>query len=324
MKIQDSIVINELTIGVTTVAFSKDQELVSCLKNCGFKNVLINVEGIRFSKEKLVEFLSVCDVAIVGLDTIDTSLLDKLPKLKAISKYGVGLDNIDFAACHKYGVDILHTQGVNKRSVAELTLGCMLALFRNIYVTSNLLKNGIWEKNGGIQLSHKTIGIIGVGSIGKDLVELLKPFNCTILVNDVINQDDYYRNNNLREASKEEIFQQADVITLHTPINNSTQFLINKETLQMMKKTAFVINTARGGIVNQDDLKWALQHNIISGAAIDVYEAEPPADEELISLPNMITTPHIGGNAKEAIKAMGTVAITNIQEWAKVKYGNNR
>jgi phosphoglycerate dehydrogenase-like enzyme len=319
MKIQDFTMINKLTIGVTTVAFSKDKKLVEYLKSFGFKKVLTNVAGARFSKEGLIEFLSKCDVAIIGLDKIDESVLSKVPNLKAISKYGVGLDNINFGACEKYDVDILHTQGVNKRSVSELVLGSMLSLFRNIYVTSNALKNGIWQKDGGTQLSDKTVGIIGVGNTGKDLIELLKPFNCKILVNDIVKQDEYYASNNLIEATKDEIFKKADVITVHTPLDDSTKYLISKETLQMMKSTSFVINTARGGIVNQDDLKWALQNNIIAGAAIDPYEVEPPEDKDLISLPNLINTPHIGGNAQEAVEAMGMAAITNIVEWAKVK-----
>ena len=311
--------ISKLTIGVTTVAFSKDKKLVEHIKSFGFKEVLTNVAGQRFTKDELIAFLSKCDVAIVGLDKIDESVVANTPKLKAISKYGVGLDNINFEDCEKYNIDILHTQGVNKRSVSEMVLGFMLSLFRNIYITSNLLKRGTWQKNGGTQLTGKTVGIIGVGHIGKDLISLLQPFGCNILVNDIINQDEYYQANNLKETSKEEIFKTADIVTVHTPLNDSTKYMINKDVLSTMKSTAFVINSARGGIVNQDDLKWALQNNIIAGAALDPYEIEPPKDTELISLPNLINTPHIGGNAQEAVEAMGMAAISNIIEWAKVK-----
>ena len=319
MKIQDSTVINKLTVGITTVAFSKDTKLVNYIKSLGFKNVITNVAGKRFTKEELITFLSQCDVAIVGLDKIDANIIENTPKLKAISKYGVGLDNINFKDCAKYNVDILHTQGVNKRSVSEMVLGFMLSLFRNIYITSNLLKQGVWQKDGGTQLSGKTVGIIGVGHIGKDLISLLKPFNCNIIVNDVINQDEYYKKNNLKEVSKEELYKTADIITIHTPLDGSTKYMINREVLKMMKNTAFVINSARGGIVNQNDLKWALQNKIIAGAALDPYETEPPEDKELISLSNLINTPHIGGNAQEAVEAMGLAAIENIMKWGKVK-----
>lgn len=317
MKIQDFTVISNYIIGVTTVAFSKDQELVDELNGIGFKQVLTNEPQRRFTQNELIEFLSKCDAAIVGLDKITEEVLSKVPNLKAISKYGVGLDNIDFEACKKYGVEVLHTQGVNKRSVSELALGCMLSLSRNIYVTSNDLKNGNWNKSGGIQLSGKTVGIIGVGHIGKDLIELLKPFNCNILVNDIIDQTAYYQANNLAECTKDEIYKNADVITIHTPLTSDLKHLINKDTLLMMKPNAIVINTARGGLINQDDLKWALQNKVIAAAAIDAYEVEPPDDKDFVKLPNLITTPHIGGNAQEAVKAMGLAAIHNIVEFCK-------
>jgi len=310
-------VINNITIGVTTVAFSKDIELIDELKSVGFKKVLVNEPQRRFTQDELIEFLSKCDIVIVGLDKITDEVLSKVPNLKAISKYGVGLDNIDFEACKKYNVEVLHTQGVNKRSVAELALGCMLSLSRNIYVTSNDLKNGNWNKSGGTQISSKTIGIIGVGHIGKDLVELLKPFGCKILANDIIEQEKYYKDKNLIETSKEYIYQNADIITIHTPLTDELKYVLNEEAFSMMKPNAIVINTARGGLINQDDLKWALQNNIIAGAAIDAYEVEPPEDKELISLPNLITTPHIGGNASEAVKAMGIAAIDNAVQFCK-------
>ncbi|WP_394628627.1 phosphoglycerate dehydrogenase [Vibrio barjaei] len=304
--------INDLTIGITTVAFSKDEELVNTINNQGFKNVLINQPQRRFTQDELIAFLAKCDVAIVGLDKINDEVLSRVPKLKAISKYGVGLDNIDFEACRRHNVRVLHTQGVNKRSVSELALGCMLSLSRRIYVTSNELKAGDWNKQGGMQVTGKKVGIIGVGHIGKDIIELLKPFGCEILVNDIIDQQSYYEENGLIEATKEEIFKNADIISIHTPLTEDLKYFINKDSLSLMKKRAIVINTARGGLINQDDLKWALKNNIIAGAAIDAYEVEPPTDSDLISLPNLITTPHIGGNANEAVQAMGLAAIDNI------------
>lgn len=317
MKIQDFTVISNITIGVTTVAFSKDKELVDELRNIGLKKVLVNEPKKRFTQDELVEFLSYCDIAIVGLDKITDEVLSKVPNLKAISKYGVGLDNIDFDACKKHNVEVLHTQGVNKRSVSELALGCMLSLSRNIYVTSNDLKNGNWNKSGGTQISGKTVGIIGVGHIGKDMVELLKPFGCKILVNDIIDQSEYYKANNLTETTKDDIYKNADIITIHTPLTSELKYVLNKKSFSMMKPNAIVVNTARGGLINQDDLKWALKNKIIAGAAIDAYEVEPPEDNELISLPNLITTPHIGGNASEAVKAMGLAAIHNAVQFCQ-------
>ena len=137
------------------------------------------------------------------------------------------------------------------------------------------------------------------------------------MFNDIIDQSAYYKANNLIETTKEEIYKLADIITIHTPLKSDLKHFINKKTFSQMKENAIVINTARGGLINQDDLKWALKKKIIAGAAIDAYEVEPPNDEELISLSNLINTPHIGGNSKEAIKAMGLAAIQNILAWSK-------
>lgn len=298
-------------IAVTTVAFSKNEYLRKKL-NSHFRHVRFNDSLKRLKRDELKCFLKDAEGVIVGLDEIDEDILKEVKNLKVISKYGVGLNNVDFSATSKYGVSVVYSQGVNKRSVSELALGNILSLMRNSYVTSNKLKMQEWDKNGGVQLSGKNVGIIGVGNIGKDLISLLKPFGCVVYVNDIIQQDEYYKRNNLIKATKEEIYQKCDVITIHTPSNDLTRGMINKNVFAMMKKEAYFINTARGDIVVQDDLKWALKEKIIAGAAIDVYDQEPPKDYEFISLPNLICTPHIGGNAKEAVLAMGESAIENL------------
>lgn len=298
-------------IAVTTVAFSKNEYLRKKL-NSYFRHVRFNDSLKRLKRDELKCFLKDAEGAIVGLDEIDEDILKEVKNLKVISKYGVGLNNVDFNATSKYGVNVVYSQGVNKRSVSELALGNILSLMRNSYVTSNKLKMQEWDKNGGVQLSGKNVGIIGVGNIGKDLISLLKPFGCVVYVNDIIQQDEYYKRNNLIEATKEEIYRKCDVVTIHTPSNDLTRGMINKNVFAMMKKEAYFINTARGDIIIQEDLKWALKGKIIAGAAIDVYDQEPPKDYEFISLPNLICTPHIGGNAKEAVLAMGESAIENL------------
>lgn len=304
--------INDITVGVTTVAFSKNSALMTQIKSIGFKKVKRNEEFKRFTKKELISFLKDCDAAIVGLDMITAEVLEQLPKLKVISKYGVGLNNIDFEACKRYNVQLLYSKGVNKRSVSEMVLGFMLSLSRNLYITSNLLKNSKWYKSGGFQLSNKTIGIIGVGHIGKDLIHLLKPFNCNILVNDIINQEDYYDSNGLTHVTKNNLFKQSDIITIHTPLTDQTKQLIRKETINIMKPSVIIINTARGEIVNLQDLKGGLKNGLVGGAALDVYDTEPPTDMELLSIPNLMNTPHIGGNAHEAVIAMGEASIDNV------------
>jgi len=303
-----------MRVAVTSPSFSKHPDLIAKMAT-EFPGAKLNSEGLRFTKQELIEYLKGFEAAIVGLDQIDEEVLLALPDLKIIAKYGVGLNNIDLDACKKHQVKIGWTGGVNRISVAEMVMGNALSLLRNLYQTSQLLSNGTWQKNGGEQLTGKTVGIIGVGHIGKEVVKMLQPFNCKILVNDIIDQSAYYQENNLIESTKEEIFKNCDVITVHTPYTEQTKYLLNKAAFDLMKSNAIVINTARGGIVDENDLFEALTQNNIKAAALDVYEEEPPTDTKLISLRNLICTPHIGGNAKEAVLAMGMSAINHLMEY---------
>ena len=205
-----------MRVAVTSPSFSKHPDLIAKMAT-EFPDAKLNTEGLRFSKKELIEYLKGFEAAIVGLDQIDEEVLLALPELKIIAKYGVGLNNIDLDACKKHKIKIGWTGGVNRISVAEMVIGNALSLLRNLYQTSNLLSNGTWQKNGGEQLTGKTVGIIGVGYIGKEVVRMLQPFNCKILVNDIIDQSAYYQENGLIESTKEEIFKNCDVITVHTP-----------------------------------------------------------------------------------------------------------
>jgi len=306
---------NNLRIGVTSLTFSQNQYLRAELNKHHFDEVKYNTGKYPLSENDLIKFFSELDGSIIGRDKINRTVLQASPQLKVLSKFGVGLDNIDFSACKNQKIEVLYSQGVNKRSVAEQTLAFMIFLMRNLYKTSNRLKKGIWEKDGGDQLTGKVVGIIGIGNIGKEVVDLLKPFDCKIMVNDIIDQKDYYQKNGLKESSKEKIYKEADIITIHTPLTELTRNMIQKNTFEKMKKSAFLINTARGAIVKQEDLKWALQNKIITGSAVDVYEFEPETDTEFLEIENLICTPHIGGNAREAVEMMGICAINNLVKY---------
>lgn len=307
-----------MKIAVTSKAFCKNEILMRELGK--YFDIKPNNHTKLLDTSETIELLHDCDGAIVALEKIDAKILKHCPKLQVISKYGVGLDNINLEDCKKFNVQVIYKEGINKTSVAEMTLGFMLMLIRNLYTTSIQLKNGNWNKNGGHSLYEKTIGIIGVGNIGKEVINLLQPFRCKILANDIIDQDEYYAQHNIIKSTKEEIFSSCDIITVHTPLTEETKFMINNQTLAMMQPTSFVINTARGGIVNLEDLKQALNLKQISGAAIDVYEQEPPTDTELLQIPNLICTPHIGGNSFEAVLAMGRGAINHLIKFAHGNY----
>ncbi len=284
------------------------QELLSVFPAAEFNDQLLD-----FTEENFAEFLDDSSGVIVGLEPITGPILEKCSNLEFASKFGVGLDNVDQEATEKHNVKIGWTGGVNRRCVAEMTLCFMIGMSRNIFFSANnLLNHNDWSKNGGHNLSNRVVGIIGVGCIGKELIKLLKPFGCNILVNDIVDQADYYQANGLIECSKEEIYAQADVVTIHTPLDNTTRGFCNAGVFEQMKETSYFINCARGGLVVQADLKQAILEGFIAGAAIDVFEMEPSDDLELINLQRLICTPHTGGSSDEAVLAMGRSAIGHL------------
>jgi len=300
-----------ISVAVTSKSFSKNTILRGELLS-KYKNVTFNDQGLKLQGDSLVEFLNGHDKAITALENIDDSVLGQLPTLKAISKYGVGLDMIDMEAMNKYGVKLSWKGGVNRRSVSELVISFSIALLRHVPASHREVLSGTWRQHVGGHLSGKTVGIIGCGFIGKDLVKLLQPFGCPILVNDIKRYDDFYEQYNIKAVDKEELLSKSDIVTLHVPLDGSTENMLSSERLALMKPTAILINVARGGLIDEEALKNMLLDGKLAAAALDVFAIEPPQDKELLKLPNFIVTPHIGGSANEAILAMGRAAIDGL------------
>jgi D-3-phosphoglycerate dehydrogenase len=262
--------------------------------------------------DMLVEFLNGKTKAITALETINEYVLSRLPELKVIAKYGVGLDMIDILAMRRHGKYLGWTSGVNRRSAAELTLAFAIMMLRHVPAANREVLSGTWRQQSGRLLSGRSFGIIGCGHIGKELVKLLQPFGCSILVNDIRKYDDFYDQYGIVAVQLEELLASADIVTLHVPLDDSTRGLLTADRLAIMKTSAILINAARGGLVDEIALKSALLERKISAAAFDVFADEPPQDTELLNLPNFMSTPHIGGSAEEAIEAMGRAAIDGL------------
>ena len=257
-------------VAVTSRSFSKHEGLRNELLK-KYPKTDFNDFGESLSGQRLVEFLSGHTKAITALETLDEPILKQLPELEVISKYGVGLDNVDQEACKNRHVHVGWSGGVNRRGVAEMTLCFMIGLSRRLFISAHSLRgSNDWSKLGGSDLSGQIIGIIGVGHIGKEVIRLLKPFGCNILVNDIVDQSDFYRKEDVIETSKEDIYVSSHVVSIHTPLNETTRRLMNAETFSRMKDDAYFINVARGGIVDQNALKHALKVGPIAGAAVDV------------------------------------------------------
>ena len=278
-----------------------------------YPNTTFNDAGVSLSGDRLITFLDGHEKAITALETIDADLLDALPDLKVIGKYGVGLDMIDQDAMHQRGVALGWTGGVNKRSVTELVVSFAIALLRHVPAANAEVRVGTWRQHLGRYLSGRTVGIVGCGHVGKDLTPVLNAFGCSVLAHDILDFPDFYTANQVEPVGLDELLRRSDIVTLHLPLDETTRNILSAERLALMRSDAILINAARGGLVDERALKAMLMTGRLAGAAFDVFSTEPPEDTELLSLPNFLATPHIGGSAEEAVLAMGRAAIDGLE-----------
>lgn len=305
-----------MSLAVASHSFPKSQTLRRELEE-RYPAPVYNQTGRPLSGDDLVRFLRGHEKAITGLEVLDQALFSAVPELRIVSKYGVGLDMIDLAAARRCGVSVRWTPGVNRQAVAELAIAFMLALARGAVTLAREMRDGGWRQPGGRQLSSASVGIIGCGHIGQQVARLCAAFGARILAHDIRGYDAFYREVGATPVSLETLLTQSDFATIHLPLDASTRGLIGAREIGWMKRSAFLINTARGGIVDEPALKAALVDGRIAGAAFDVFEVEPPLDRELFLLPNFVGTPHIGGSTEEAVLAMGRAAITGLDDPAR-------
>lgn len=255
------------------------------------------------------------DAIIVRQGNINSMVQEAAKSLKVICKHGVGTDNIDVAAATKRGIPVMYTPLANYESTAEHTLALMLSLARRIPFEDRRIRNGIFDKKQyeGIELFGKFLGLIGFGRIGRRLAELVAPFKMNVVVYHpsckVENLPQYIS----KVERVEDLFAQADIVSIHCHLTPETANLVNNQAIAQMKAGAYLINTARGGIVNETDLFQALKEKRISGAALDVLAVEPPVeDNPLFKLDNVILSPHVGGASDNSLRNMGSEAIINV------------
>ncbi len=283
------------------------QEGIEKLKRSGFE---VDLQP-TISYEKLRRVVSSYDALIVRSRTkVTKEILDAGKRLKVIGRAGVGLDNIDGETADEKGIEVLNTPEAPALAVAELTVGLILSLARKIPLADRTLKKGEWMKKKlvGWQLKGKTLGTVGLGNVGLEVAMLAKAFGMKILITkrtppapEVLEQlDGEY-------IALEEMLQRSDIVTLHVPLTPQTHHLIGEEEIQLMKDGAYLINTSRGAVVDEEALLTALKSSKLAGAALDVYEEEPPKDLTLIKMPNVVCTPHIGAQTEEAQKAAATL-----------------
>ena len=273
--------------------------------------VRLNPYGRPLTPAEIVEHAKDADVIILGNDRLDSATIGKLPNLKLVVRHGAGLDNIDFSELGKRDITVANTPGANKEETADLTFALILDLARMVTQSINQLKGGVWNKIPGRTLYGKTIGIIGVGAIGMAVASRAMGFGMDILGNDIVQRDEAARFG-LLYTSLNELLSASDVVTIHAPLTSATKNLIGARELKRMKPGALLINTARAGVVREAALEKALMSGHLGGYAVDVYTKEPPDPTSYMSLPNVLTTPHIGSSTMEANLRMGDMAVDNI------------
>lgn len=288
---------------------AEDPETGLRLVNAGYKLILEPKTGMR-GEDEVKQLVAGCVAAIVSTDPFTAPVLETLMSLRVIARVGVGTDSIDRAAADRLGIAIATTPGLNAETVADHTLALMLGLIRNIVPQDKAVKAGRWDRVGEFapsELTAKVAGLVGAGTIGKAVARRLQGFGVEITFFD----DNVGAISGAKKLSSlPELLAGSDVISLHVPLTEATRRLINAEALAQMKRSALLINTSRGGLVDQPALFSALRQGRIAGAAMDVFDKEPPDRDAIIGVPNLLCSSHVGGISRESIRRM-TISATD-------------
>lgn len=269
------------------------------------------------TNQELVDKIGDFDAIVVRSRTkVTREVIEAAGKLKIIARAGVGVDNVDVGAATEKGIMVVNAPESTSITVAEHTMGIILTLARKISLADKSVKDGKWDKNKfmGTELAGKTLGVIGMGRIGSQVATRCKAFAMEILVNDPYITEEAASKLGATIVDRETLFKNADVITIHVPLTPETKHSIGSNEFEMMKENAFIVNCARGGIINEDDLYHALSEDKIGGAGLDVFEKEPPVDSPLLNLDNLVATPHIGASTREAQRDAAIIVAREIKK----------
>lgn len=301
---------------ITPRSFAKyNQEPYERLKANGFEVIQNPVNDI-LTKEEMKKYLQDVDGIILGVDPLDQEVLKHANKLKVISKYGVGTDNIDKTYCEENNIAVTITNGANSNAVADYAFTLMLGVARRISEIDSGCHNLDWSKKVAVDVYGKKLGVLGLGAIGKGVVERAKGFHMEVYGYDIYKDETYLKENDITFSEIETMIKECDFISIHLPLLDTTKHLIHYELLKKAKPNLIIVNTARGGIINEDDLYRAIKEKLILGAGIDVFEKEPAHDSKLLKLPQVIVGSHCAASTIDAVDQMSLMAVDNlIQAW---------
>ena len=297
---------------VAARSFARSQAARAVLEAEGYE-LQFNPYDRPLREEELKELIRGAAALVAGNDAVTGAVIAAgAPTLRIIAKHGVGYNNIDVTAAGEYGIPVTVTPGANSKSVADLAMGLMLAVSRRIPQMDHSVRAGAWSRITGSELNGKVLGIVGMGSIGGEVAKRACGFDMKIIASDIRPRQEYAERYGVSYLSLPEVLAGADYLTLHAPAGPETAGMINKDTLRTMKKSAYLINTARGDLIVEEDLYEALLQGIIAGAALDTYACEPLRDSRWFGLDNVVLTPHTGANTYEAVDRTGVMAAEEV------------
>lgn len=301
-----------LKVVVGSRSRSRSKEAMEILEKNGYI-LELNPFDRTMTEDELIERIKGASALVAGSDKVTKRVLEAgSPTLKIVAKQGVGYNTIDIEAAKELGIAVTITPGANSKSVADLTMGLILNAARNISGMDRAIRNNEWYRYTGCELNNKIIGLVGMGHIGGEVAKRAYAFGMKILAYDIYPRQDFIEKYNVTYVSLEKLFKQSDVITLHAPAIKATENMINRDSLNLMKSTAILVNAARGELINEEDLYEALKNKKIGFAALDVYKNEPLKNSKLTELENIVFTAHAGAYTKSAIIGAGVIASEEI------------
>lgn len=310
---------------ITTVPFGQiDRKPIELLEAIPI-DYEINPLGRKLTENELAELVSDVDILIAGTEPITSTVIEKARKLKLIARVGIGLDSVDLVAARRNDVSVSYTPDAPSKAVADLTIGLMFALLRSTQLSNLSIRNKLWKRYFGRRLSDSIIGVIGAGRIGKLVIRDLTSLGCeNVLVNDTdssIIEKLSNQYSGLKICAKEDIYNEADVITIHVPLSQKTRYMIRMDELMLMKKEAVLVNTSRGGIVSENDLCKVMLDGHLAGAAIDVFETEPYKGP-LVNIERCILTAHMGSMSIDCRARMEIEAVEEVVRFVSGEKAN--
>ena len=276
------------------------------------KDLIFNPHVKPLSEDEIIPLLSGCKGYIAGLDYISRKVIENAPDLKVISRYGVGVDRVDLKAAKEKGIVVCNTPAVNANAVADLAFALLLSIARRVPVLNQQIRAGEWPRSTGFELYGKTIGLLGLGAIGRAVAKRASGFSMKIMAHDPFINLQYAEENGIIAANFDEVIKQADFISLHLPLVEDTRNIISKGAMEAMKKGVVIINTSRGGLIDENAAYDLLKSGHLGGLGLDAFEKEPPDASPLFELDNVIVTPHTGAHTAEATAAMADGSVRNL------------